>query len=113
VGPPWTTRTSPFAAEDDFQWESAEFARCYFAFYARRPLTMGLFYNIMLGYFFGFALGVGSALAVFYAIYSGGYRKAVEHSLAQPKPKRYLDAMATALRTREKEKTARPNGEAS
>ena len=51
---------------------------------------MGVFYNIMLGYFFGFALGVGCALAVFYAIYSGGYRKAVEHSLQPQKPKRYL-----------------------
>ncbi len=58
----------------------------------------GHFYNIMLGYFFGFALGVGSALAVFYAIYSGGYRKAVEHSLLPQKPKRYLDAMAAAVR---------------
>jgi hypothetical protein len=57
---------------------------------------VSLFYNIMLGYFFGFALGVGSALAVFYAIYSGGYRKAVEHSLQQEKPKRYLEAIATA-----------------
>ena len=65
---------------------------------------MGLFYNIMLGYFFGFALGVGSALAVFYAIYSGGYRKAVEHSLLQQKPKRYLEAMASAVR----KKTAEP-----
>jgi hypothetical protein len=59
---------------------------------------MGAFYNIMLGYFFGFALGVGSALAVFYAIYSGGYRKAIEHSLLAQKPKRYLDAIASALR---------------
>jgi hypothetical protein len=59
---------------------------------------MGAFYNIMLGYFFGFALGVGSALAVFYSIYSGGYRKAIEHSLLPQKPKRYLDAMASALR---------------
>lgn len=55
-----------------------------------------MFYDIMLGYFFGFALGVGSALAVFYAIYSGGYRRAVEHSLQQEKPKRYLEAMAAA-----------------
>ena len=57
---------------------------------------MGIFYDIMLGYFFGFALGVGSALAVFYAIYSGGYRKAVEHSLQPEKPARYLEAMAAA-----------------
>jgi hypothetical protein len=65
---------------------------------------MGIFYNIMLGYFFGFALGVGCALAVFYAIYSGGYRKAVEHGLLQQKPKRYLDEMAAAIKRAHKEK---------
>jgi hypothetical protein len=59
---------------------------------------MTAFYNIMLGYFFGFALGVGSALAVFYAIYSGGYRKAIEHSLLDQKPKRYQEAIAAAKR---------------
>jgi hypothetical protein len=59
---------------------------------------MDVFYNIMLGYFFGFALGVGCALAVFYAIYSGGYRKAVEHSLQDEKPKRYQQEMAAAIR---------------
>jgi lipoate-protein ligase B len=59
---------------------------------------MGIFYTIMLGYFFGFALGVGCALAVFYAIYSGGYRKAVEHSLLQQKPQRYQDEVAAAKR---------------
>lgn len=65
---------------------------------------MSAFYNIMLGYFFGFALGVGCALAVFYAIYSGGYRKAVEDSLLQQKPKRYHEAMASAVRRAEKER---------
>jgi lipoate-protein ligase B len=65
---------------------------------------MGVFYNIMLGYFFGFALGVGCALAVFYAIYSGGYRKAVEHSLQEQKPKRYLEEMAAAVKRADKEK---------
>jgi hypothetical protein len=69
---------------------------------------MAVFYNIMLGYFFGFALGVGCALAVFYAIYSGGYRKAIEHSLLQQKPKRYLEAMVAAVRRMEKEKAAEP-----
>lgn len=68
---------------------------------------MGAFYNIMLGYFFGFALGVGCALAVFYAIYSGGYRKAVEHSLLAQKPKRYLDEMAAAVRRADKENKQR------
>lgn len=64
---------------------------------------MGLFYNIMIGYFFGFALGVGSALAVFYAIYTGGYRRAVEHSLLQQKPRRYVDALAAAERSAKRE----------
>jgi hypothetical protein len=63
---------------------------------------MGAFYNIMLGYFFGFALGVGCALAVFYAIYSGGYRKAVEDSLQPEKTKRYLEETAAAMRRLEK-----------
>ena len=35
----------------------------------------------IIGYFFGFSLGVGCALAVMYSIYSGGYRRAVEDSL--------------------------------
>ena len=65
---------------------------------------MSVFYNIMLGYFFGFALGVGCALAVFYAIYSGGYRKAIEHGLQQQKPKRYQEAMAAAIKRADKEK---------
>jgi hypothetical protein len=69
---------------------------------------MAVFYNIMLGYFFGFALGVGCAVAVFYAIYSGGYRKAVEHSLLPQKPKRYLEAMAAAVRRLEKAKAPGP-----
>ena len=68
---------------------------------------MDAFYNIMLGYFFGFALGVGCALAVFYAIYSGGYRKAIEHSLLAQKPKRYVEAMAAAVRRVEKAKINR------
>jgi hypothetical protein len=68
---------------------------------------MGIFYNIMVGYFFGFALGVGCALAVFYSIYTGGYRKAVEHSLQEEKPHRYREALAAALRRREKAALAR------
>ena len=74
-----------------------------------RRLTMGVFYNIMLGSFFGFALGVGCALAVFYSIYSGGYRKALDHSLLQVKPKRYQEEMAAAIRRAEKAKD-KPTG---
>jgi hypothetical protein len=50
---------------------------------------MNAFYNIMLGYFFGFALGVGCALAVMYTIYTNGYKKGIEHSLLNEKPERY------------------------
>ena len=63
---------------------------------------MGIFYNIMLGYFFGFSLGVGCALTVMYAIYTGGYRRAVEHSLEAEKPQRYQQALAAALRHKAK-----------
>jgi hypothetical protein len=41
----------------------------------QRIVALWTFYNILLGYFFGFALGVGSALAVMYTIYTSGYRK--------------------------------------
>ena len=43
---------------------------------------MGELWTIMIGYFFGFALGVGCALAVMYTIWTGGYKRAVEHSLS-------------------------------
>jgi hypothetical protein len=62
---------------------------------------MEAFYNIMVGYFFGFALGVGCALAVFYAIYTGGYRKAIEHSLQEEKPARYREALAAVTRRKQ------------
>lgn len=47
------------------------------------------FLNIALGFFFGFSLGVGCALAVMYSIYAGGYRKAIADSLLQPRPDKY------------------------
>ncbi len=56
---------------------------------------MNAFYNIMIGYFFGFALGVGCALAVMYTIYTNGYKKGIEHSLLREKPKGYYSALTT------------------
>lgn len=50
---------------------------------------MGGMMNIMVGFFFGFAFGVGCALAVMYTIWSGGYKKAIEDSLMEEKPDRY------------------------
>ncbi len=47
------------------------------------------FLNIAMGFFFGFSLGVGCALAVMYSIYAGGYRRAIADSLLQPRPDKY------------------------
>jgi hypothetical protein len=54
---------------------------------------MNAFYNIMIGYFFGFALGVGCALAVMYTIYTNGYKRGIEHTLLREKPKGYYSAL--------------------
>lgn len=43
----------------------------------------------IIGFFFGFGLGVGCALAVMYSIYTGGYRKAIEDSLLEGTSDRY------------------------
>ena len=51
-----------------------------------------LFWSVGIGFFLGFAFGVGCALAVMYSIFMGGYRAAIRDSrLAEP-PKRYSDA---------------------
>lgn len=47
----------------------------------------------MLGAFFGFAFGVGCALAVMYSIYMGGYRAAVKESRMEPLPERFAQAI--------------------
>ncbi len=55
----------------------------------------------LLGFGIGLVWGVGCALALLYSIYLAGYRKAVEESQAETKPKRFLDAL---------EKLRRKNG---
>jgi len=55
-------------------------------------------WNIMIGYFFGFALGVGCALAVMYTIWTGGYKRAVEHSLMPDPPERFRTVRDAAVR---------------
>ncbi len=59
---------------------------------------LDFFASTFYGFFFGFALGVGCSLVVLYAIYSGGYRKALEDSLREPKPDRYLRLLAGAAK---------------
>lgn len=53
--------------------------------------------NIMIGYFFGFSLGVGCALAVMYTIWTGGYKRALRDALLEQPPERYRRLQAKAL----------------
>jgi hypothetical protein len=62
-------------------------------------------WTIMIGYFFGFALGVGCALAVMYTIYTNGYKRGVADSLLEEKSKRYLEALAIAQKKMEKSRS--------
>jgi hypothetical protein len=55
---------------------------------------------VVLGLCFGFMFGIGCSLAVMYSIYLGGYRKAVEESLAEKKPKRWNEALKKVLARR-------------
>jgi len=75
---------------------------------------MGVFYNIDAGILLGFALGVGCALAVFYAILfrwlsEGGRAR----GLQQQKPKRYLEEMAAAIKRADKEKAEKERARSS
>jgi hypothetical protein len=47
----------------------------------------------VIGLCIGFLWGIGCSLAILYSIYLGGYRKAVEDSLAEEKPRRFKDAL--------------------
>ena len=55
---------------------------------------MTVLWTSLLGAFFGFAFGVGCALAVMYSIYMGGYRAAVKDSQLDPPPERLTRALA-------------------
>lgn len=60
----------------------------------------------LIGLCFGFMWGIGCSLAILYSIYLGGYRKAIKDSLAQTKPRRYLDTLAR-LQERQARKAAK------
>ncbi len=47
----------------------------------------------LMGLWIGFLWGIGCSLAILYSIYLGGYRKAVQDSLAERKPERFLRAL--------------------
>ena len=54
---------------------------------------MPFYWTASIGFFLGFAFGVGCALAVMYAIYMGGYRAAIRDSQLSEPPERYRHAM--------------------
>lgn len=55
----------------------------------------------VVGLCIGFMWGIGCSLAILYSIYLGGYRKAVEESMLEVKPRRFLDAMKRIRARRE------------
>ncbi|WP_353063039.1 hypothetical protein RBB77_17340 [Tunturibacter psychrotolerans] len=54
---------------------------------------MNFYWPSLIGFFLGFAFGVGCALAVMYSIYMGGYRAAVRDSQVPTPPERYTKAL--------------------
>ena len=49
---------------------------------------------VIIGFFLGFAFGVGCALAVMYSIYMGGYRAAIRDTRLPIPPERLTKALA-------------------
>jgi hypothetical protein len=64
---------------------------------------MNIFSGGILGFFFGFFLGAGCALALMYAIYSGGYRRALADSLREEKSDLYRRWLPHVRKQLEKE----------
>jgi hypothetical protein len=54
---------------------------------------VSFYWPSVIGFFLGFAFGVGCALAVMYSIYMGGYRAAVRDSQLPEPPERYSRAL--------------------
>jgi ABC-type antimicrobial peptide transport system permease subunit len=52
------------------------------------------YWSALIGFFLGFAFGIGCALAVMYSIYMGGYRAAIKDSLLPSPPDRLIAARA-------------------
>ncbi|HEV2709263.1 MAG TPA: hypothetical protein VGU67_03540 [Edaphobacter sp.] len=63
---------------------------------------MPFYWTASIGFFLGFAFGVGCALAVMYSIYMGGYRAAVRDSQLAIPPERYSNAIKKLSALRDK-----------
>ena len=55
---------------------------------------MNLYSGALIGFFLGFAFGIGCALAVMYSIFMGGYRAAIRESQLPIPPERFREALA-------------------
>ncbi|HMH12434.1 MAG TPA: hypothetical protein VK578_04945 [Edaphobacter sp.] len=58
---------------------------------------MNFYWPAAIGFFLGFAFGVGCALAVMYSIYMGGYRAAIRDSQLPDPPESYRKALEKIL----------------
>lgn len=54
----------------------------------------------IIGLIIGFMWGIGCSLAILYAIYLGGYRKAVEDSLLETKSRRWRETLKKITQSR-------------
>jgi len=54
--------------------------------------AVSIYLGPVIGFFLGFAFGVGCALAVMYSIFLGGYRAAVRDAQLPIPPERFLKA---------------------
>lgn len=59
----------------------------------------------LIGLCIGFMWGIGCSLAILYSIYLGGYRKGVQDSLSEPKPRSYFDALKRIRERQEKQES--------
>jgi hypothetical protein len=64
---------------------------------------MNILFSSILGFSFGFFFGAGCALALMYAIYSGGYRRALTDSLREEKSDLYRRWLPHVRKQLEKE----------
>lgn len=62
----------------------------------------------VVGLCVGFMWGIGCSLAILYSIYLGGYRKAVEDSLAPVKSKRWRETLKKIEERRAQAAAANP-----
>ena len=60
---------------------------------------MTFYTGSLIGFFLGFAFGIGCALAVMYSIYMGGYQAALRDQTLPSTPERLRLAMARLARS--------------